>query len=104
MFNSNNNNTNQINNTFNNSNTSSINNMSSINKDPIMERKFNKLLHDTANEQNLDKRLLDIKSQYEYQKYEELLQRLRDAENKNEYLSNVIAQIQDKRNANSAYR
>ena len=74
------------------------------NKDPILERKFNKLINESANEQNLDKRLNNIKFQFENLKYEELVIRLRDAESKNEYLTNVITQLQDKRNLNSAYK
>ena len=74
------------------------------NKDPILERKFNKLINESANEQNLDKRLNNIKFQFENLKYEELVIRLRDAESKNEYLTNVITQLQDKRNSNSAYK
>ena len=74
------------------------------NKDSILERKFNKLVNESANEQNLDKRLNNIKFQFENQKYEELVIRLRDAESKNEYLTNVITQLQDKRNSNSAYK
>ena len=86
-----------------NSNSNSNINAVLNNKDPILERKFNKLINESANEQNLDKRLNNIKFQFENQKYEELVIRLRDAESKNEYLTNVITQLQDKRNANSAY-
>lgn len=86
----------------NNNNTSTL--ISNNNKDQILEKKFNTILNDSVNEQNLDKRLNTIKSQYEVQKYEELQIRLRDAENKNEYLSNLIAKLQEKRNLNSAYQ
>ena len=73
-------------------------------KDPILQKGFEKALRDASKESNLDKRLNEIKSNYETNKYDELLTRLRDAESKNEYLTNLITQLQTKRNINSGFR
>ncbi len=56
-----------------------------------------KALRDTSKEVDFDKRLNDIKTNYETNKYDELQTRLKDAESKNEYLSKIIAQLQSKR-------
>ena len=73
-------------------------------KDPLLQKGFEKALRDASKESNLDKRLNDIKSNYEINKYDELLTRLRDAESKNEYLTNIITQLQSKRSINSGFR
>ena len=73
-------------------------------KDPIFQKGFDKALKDASKESNLDKRLSDLKQNYESSKYEELQTRLRDAESKNEYLTSIIAQLQTKRSINSGYR
>ena len=73
-------------------------------KDPVLQKGFEKALRDASKESNLEKRLNDIKSNYETNKYDELLTRLRDAESKNEYLTNLITQLQSKRNINSGFR
>lgn len=68
------------------------------------EKNFDKALKAAIKESNLDKRLNDIKLNYESSKYDELLTKLKDAESKNEYLTNIITQLQSKRSANSGYR
>jgi hypothetical protein len=73
-------------------------------KDPILEQKFIKVLDDTSNENNFDKRLANIKTQYENKKLEELLIRLNETEKKNEFLNSVVSKLQEKRNTNSAYK
>ena len=80
--------------TTNNSNTNTTNNtITNDLKDPILQKGFEKALRDASKESNLDKKLNDIKSNYESNKYDELITRLRDAESKNEYLTNIIAQL-----------
>ena len=91
--------------TTNNSNTNTTNNtITNDLKDPILQKGFEKALRDASKESNLDKKLNDIKSNYESNKYDELITRLRDAESKNEYLTNIIAQLQSKRSINSGFR
>ena len=73
--------------------------------DPVLLKGFEKALKDTSKESDLDRRLNNIKSSYETNKYDELQTRLSDAESKNEYLSKIIAQLQSKRSAvNSSFR
>ena len=73
--------------------------------DPVLLKGFEKALKDTSKENDLDRRLTNIKSSYETNKYDELQTRLSDAESKNEYLSKIIAQLQSKRSAvNSSFR
>lgn len=74
-------------------------------KDPILSRGFEKAMKNSSKEIDLDKRLDSIKSNYDTNKYDELNTRLNDAESKNEYLSKIIAQLQNKRTAvNSGFR
>jgi hypothetical protein len=89
--------------TTNNTNTTN-NTITNDLKDPILQKGFEKALRDASKESNLDKKLNEIKSNYESNKYDELITRLRDAESKNEYLTNIIAQLQSKRSINSGFR
>lgn len=74
-------------------------------KDPLLSKGFEKAMKDSNKETDLDKRLNNIKSSYDTNKYDELNTRLNDAESKNEYLSKIIAQLQNKRTAvNSGFR
>lgn len=73
-------------------------------KDPLLLKGFEKALKDTSKENDLDKRLNNIKTSYDKNKYDELETRLNDAESKNEYLSQIIGQLQSKRSGiNSSY-
>lgn len=72
--------------------------------DKIEQRGFDKALKEALKERNIEKRLSDIKINYEANKYEDLFTRLVDAESKNEYLTNIINQLQAKRSINSGYR
>ena len=79
-------------------------NQSENEKEQINQKVFNKAYKENVREVNLDKKMSDIKQNYEANKYDELYNKLRDAESKNEYLTNLINQLQSKRNANSAYK
>lgn len=74
-------------------------------KDPQLLKGFEKALKDSSKVSDLDTRLDHIKNNYDSNRYSELETRLNDAESKNEYLSKIIAQLQNKRGAvNSAYK
>jgi hypothetical protein len=69
------------------------------------DKGFEKAFKESLKESNLDKRLDDLKSKYESTKIDELMTKLADAEHKNEYLTNLIEQLQQKkRNVSSAHR
>ena len=69
------------------------------------DKGFEKAFKESLKESNLDKRLDDLKSKYESSKIDELMAKLADAEHKNEYLTNLIDQLQQKkRNVSSAHR
>ena len=68
------------------------------------DKQFEKALNDTSKESDLNKRIKDIKQNYDSYKLEDLLAKLKDAESRNEYLTNIITQLQNKRNLNSGHR
>ena len=72
--------------------------------DPREQKGFEKLIREASKETDLNKRLNDIKINYDQNKYEILVTKLKDAESKNEYLTNIINQLQTRRSVNSAYR
>lgn len=51
-------------------------------------------------EPNLEQRIDELKQMYELNRYDELLTRLKDAENKNEYLAKMIAKLESNRGTN----
>ena len=73
-------------------------------QDKIEQRGFDKALKEALKERNVEKRLQDIKTNFESNKYEDLFIRLVDAENKNEYLTNLLTQLQAKQSVNNEYR
>ena len=78
--------------------------LKSINSDPREQKGFDKLIREASKETDLNKRLNDIKINYDQNKYELLVTKLKDAESKNEYLTNIINQLQTRRSVNSGYR
>ncbi|CAF0855488.1 unnamed protein product [Brachionus calyciflorus] len=72
--------------------------------DKIEEKNFENALKDALKEKNIDKRLHEIKVNFESSKYEDLFSRLVDAESKNEYLTNLLTQLQAKRSMNNDYK
>lgn len=72
--------------------------------DQIDQKNFDKVLKNAFKEKNLDKRLGDLKNSFESSKFDDLFARLVDAENKNEYLTNLLSQLQAKRNSDTEYK
>ncbi|RNA07090.1 coiled-coil domain-containing 74B-like isoform X1 [Brachionus plicatilis] len=70
----------------------------------IEKNNFDKVLKNAFKEKNLDKRLEDLKTNFESSKFDDLFARLVDAENKNEYLTNLLTQLQAKRSTNTEYK
>jgi hypothetical protein len=83
---------------------SEINLLKSINTDNTEQKGFEKLIREASKETDLNKRLNDIKQNYDQNKYDILVTKLKDAESKNEYLTNIINQLQTRRSVNSGYR
>lgn len=79
-------------------------NRNNIKSEIIEQKAFEKLLKESAKETDLNKRLNDIKQNYDQNKFEELVTKLKDAESKNEYLTSIITQLQARRTVNSGYR
>ena len=79
-------------------------NRNNIKNEIIEQKAFDKLLKESAKEADLNKRLNDIKQNYDQNKFEELVSKLKDAESKNEYLTSIITQLQARRTVNSGYR
>lgn len=76
-----------------------------LTNDSKEHRDLEKLIREaSAKEPDLNKRLNDIKVNYDQNKYETLMVKLKDAESKNEYLTSIINQLQSKRSVNSGYR
>jgi hypothetical protein len=71
---------------------------------PKNDKQFEKALNDTSKESDLNKRIKEIKQNYDSYKLEDLVAKLKDAESRNEYLTNIITQLQSKRNINSGHR
>lgn len=65
---------------------------------------FGKAYAESYKETNLGKKLTDIKSSFEINKYEEMAKKLKEAESKNDYLTSVINELQTRRHSNSAQR
>jgi len=83
---------------------SEINLLKSLNTDSKEQKGFEKLIREASKETDLNKRLNDIKQNYDQNKYDILVTKLKDAESKNEYLTNIINQLQTRRSVNSGYR
>jgi hypothetical protein len=79
-------------------------NRNNVKNEPVDAKAFDKLLKESAKETDLNKRLNDIKQNYDQNKFDELVSKLKDAESKNEYLTSIITQLQARRTANSGYR
>jgi len=84
--------------------SSDINLLKSLNTDSKEQKGFEKLIREASKETDLNKRLNDIKQNYDQNKYDILVTKLKDAESKNEYLTNIINQLQTRRSVNSGYR
>ena len=78
--------------------------LKSLNSDAKEQKGFEKLIREASKETDLNKRLNDIKQNFDQNKYEILVSKLKDAESKIEYLTNIINQLQTRRSVNSGYR
>ena len=67
-------------------------------------RVLDKVFAEASKEKNLEKRIDDFANRLESTKVDELQAKLQDAQTKNEYLTNVIQELQVKRSINSGYR